>query len=115
MKNLFLILLSFLCIQSYSQEKPKEIKTVTFKVAGNCEQCKNRIENACDLKGVKLAEWDTKTQLLKVTYRTDKATEEQIKQAVLSSGHDIENLKAPDAAYQKLPDCCKFRDKKCAK
>lgn len=99
----------------FSQEKSKEVKTVSFKVAGNCEQCKNRIENASDIKGVKVAEWDSKTQMLKVTYRADKVTEEQIKKAVSISGHDIDNFKAPDDAYNNLPDCCKYRDKKCTK
>ncbi|MGZ3864482.1 MAG: heavy-metal-associated domain-containing protein [Bacteroidia bacterium] len=115
MKKVFLILLSIITIGSFAQEKSKDVKTLTLKVAGNCEQCKNRIENASDIKGVKVAEWDSKTQMLKVTYRPDKVTEEQIKQAVLSSGHDVEGAKAPDAAYDKLPDCCKFRDKKCTK
>lgn len=115
MKKLFFLLLSFITLNSFSQEKAKEIQTATFKVAGNCEQCKNRIENACDIKGVKLAEWNAKTQLLKVTYRADKVNEEQIKKAVSEAGHDVETVKAPDKAYKNLPDCCKYRDKKCDK
>lgn len=100
---------------SPAQEKQKEVREVTFKVAGNCKECKERIENAADIKGVKIAVWDAKTQTLKVTYRTDKVSEEQIKTAILNAGHDIEGEKASDNSYQKLPECCRYRDKKCAK
>ena len=93
-----------------AQEKKKETKTIDFKVSGACEQCKRRIENAADIKGVKLSDWSEKTQILKVTYRSDKVSEEQIKQAILKSGHDVDNEKAPDEAYKKLPDCCKYRE-----
>ena len=98
-----------------AQEKNKETKTITFKVLGNCEQCKSRIENAADIKGVKIAVWDMKTQLIKVTYRTDKVSEAEIKKVITNAGHDVDTTKAPDAVYNKLPDCCKFRDKKCVK
>ena len=115
MKNLFITILAFFCFSVSAQEKKGETKTVTFKVLGNCEQCKSRIENAADIKGVKLAEWDAKTQSVKVIYKTDKVTEEQIKKAILNAGHDVEGEKAPDSSYKKLPDCCKFRDGKCEK
>ena len=115
MKKIIIILLSFLFLNVSAQKKQGEIKTSSFKVAGNCEQCKNRIENAADIKGVKLAVWDVKTQILKVTYRTDKVTEAEIKKVILNSGHDADTDKASDATYNKLPDCCKYRDKKCVK
>lgn len=117
MKNLlvFIMLLTF-GVSNAQEAKPlKKVETVTFTVKGNCEQCKNRIENAADIKGVKLAQWDEKTQQLTVTYRADKVTPEKIKEAVLKSGHDVEDRKAPDNTYNKLPDCCKFRDQKCNK
>lgn len=98
-----------------AQEKSKEVVTAVFNVKGNCDECKKRIENAVDIKGVKLANWDEKAQALTVTYRADKVSEQEIKQAILKSGHDVENEKAADAVYNKLPDCCKFRDKKCVK
>ena len=112
MKKIATILLIVLSFVSNAQEQKKEIKTVTFKVSGACEQCEKRIENAADIKGVKAAEWDEKTQVLKVTYRTDKVTVEKIREAILKSGHDVENEKAPDASYNKLPDCCKYRELK---
>lgn len=98
-----------------AQEKQKEIREVTFKVAGNCNECKSRIENAADIKGVKMAEWNAKTQTLKVIYRTDKVSEDEIKKAILHAGHDVEEEKATESSYARLPDCCRYRDKKCAK
>jgi periplasmic mercuric ion binding protein len=115
MKNLTLILLLFAVSFCSAQEKTKKISTVTFTVKGNCEQCKDRIENAADLKGVKLAQWDSKTQKLKITFREDKVSEKEIKDAILKSGHDVNDEKAPEQVYNKLPDCCKYRDKKCSR
>jgi mercuric ion binding protein len=115
MKKIFLFMLFVACSITNAQEKNKEVVTVTFKVRGNCEECKSRIENATDIKGVKLAVWDKNAQSIKVTYRTDKVTEEQIKQAILKSGHDVNDQKADSLAYDKLPKCCKYRDKKCDK
>lgn len=115
MKKIAIILLSFFCLAISAQEKTKETKTSTFKVSGNCNQCKARIENAADIKGVKLATWDVKTKLLTVTYRTDKITEDEIKKAIAKSGHDAGGEKAPVHAYNKLPKCCKYRDGKCEK
>jgi copper chaperone CopZ len=115
MKKIIIVMLLLACGITNAQEKNKEVVTVTFNVKGNCGECKERIENAADIKGVKLAVWDKQTQTIKVTYRTDKVSESQIKQAILKSGHDVEDKKAPDAIYNKLPECCKFRDKKCVK
>lgn len=112
-KRIILIALSLLTFFTNAQSNQKEIKTITFAVRGNCEQCKKRIENAADIKGVKLAEWDVKAQTIKVTYRADKVSEQQIKEAIAKAGHDVEGVKALDENYSNLPSCCKYRDKKC--
>lgn len=112
MKKLIVILLA-LCGMAQAQQK--QVVTATFKVAGNCEQCKERIENAADIKGVKTSTWDEKTQVLTVKYRSDKTSEKAIREAIMKSGHDVEGGKGADAAYNELPDCCKYRDKKCEK
>lgn len=114
MKKL-IVLLMILCGFAQAQQKQKQVLTATFKVAGNCEQCKERIENAADIKGVKTSTWDAETQMLKVVYRADKVTGDDIKNAIRKAGHDVEDGKGDDAAYSELPDCCKYRDKKCEK
>ena len=118
MKNIIkkVVLLLAVCLFpafTHAQEKKKEVLTIYFKVAGNCEQCKKRIENAADIKGVKTSSWDEDTKILKVIYRADKVSEKQIKEAVAKSGHDAETFLATEATYNKLPGCCKYRDRKC--
>lgn len=115
MKTLFCFVLIIFSYNIFSQNAvvPTAVKMATFTVKGNCEQCKKRIENAADIKGVKLATWDEKKQLLQVTYKPDKVTLEQIQKAVASSGHDIGDMKGDKSKYDKLPECCKYRDGKC--
>ena len=101
---------------AYSQDKPKkEVKTIEFKVQGNCDQCKKRIENASFIKGVKNAVWNDETKMLKVTFRADKVNEQQIHDAIGKAGHQTEKAVANDTAYAELPDCCKYKEKDCNK
>ncbi len=111
MRTIIIFLSLFVVLTAQAQDK--SVKTATIGVKGNCEECKKRIENSADIKGVKLAVWDEETQALTVTYKTDKVTLEQIEQAIAASGHDVGALKGDEAKYKKLPDCCKYRDKKC--
>ncbi|MGZ3883054.1 MAG: heavy-metal-associated domain-containing protein [Bacteroidia bacterium] len=112
MRTIFILMI---CIFAGQLRSQTGIKTATFSVKGNCEQCKARIENAADIKGVKLCVWDEVSQAATVTYNPDKVTLEQIEQAVAKSGHDTGIGKSKEADYKKLPDCCKYRDKKCEK
>ena len=110
MKNIFLVIGLLISFYANSQNA---IKTETISVKGNCEQCKKRIENAADIKGVKLSSWDEKTKVLNVTYDSVKITSEQICQAIAKSGYDAGNVKATDASYKKLPGCCQYKDHAC--
>ena len=111
MKTIIFLLSLFVALNINAQTST--VKTSTIAVKGNCEECKARIENAADIKGVKLAVWNETTQAVTVTYKTDKVTIEQIEKAIAASGHDAGANKGNDAKYKKLPDCCKYRDKKC--
>lgn len=108
-KNFIVVAITLLSIQSYAQEI-QEIDTATFKVAGVCEMCKDRIENAALIKGVKFAEWNKDSKDLVVVYKTDKTTEEDLHKAVAEYGHDTEKEKAKKENYDKLPFCCAYRD-----
>ena len=72
--------------------------------------CEKRIEEAALIKGVKLAEWSKETQTIKVMYKAQKTDLKNIKQAIADAGHDTDSLKAAEAVYAKLPDCCAYRD-----
>ena len=112
MKTLIMVF-SFLC--SVHIMAQTTIKTTTFSVKGNCDECKERIENAADIKGVKNAVWNEDKQALAVTYNADKVTVEQIEKAIAKSGHKTGNVKADSTAYKALPACCKYESADCKK
>ncbi len=91
-------------------QKKKNIKTVSIKVEGICGMCKERIENALSVKGIKKAEWDQKSLLCEVTYRTDKMTEKEIHELLNDAGHDTEKSIASDAQYSNIHKCCRYRE-----
>jgi mercuric ion binding protein len=114
---LFVVLLTFASGQLVSaQAKSKDqagikgpaVKTELFKVWGNCETCKNRIETAVKGEGVTNASWDQKTKLLTVTFDSEKTSRDALSKKLASVGHDTEKFKAPDEVYAKLPGCCKY-------
>lgn len=111
MKKFFLLVINIIVITTSSLWSQK-IQTDTLKVYGNCEMCKARIERAAFVKGVISAKWSPKTKLLIVQYKPNKVTREVIERSILNVGHDIEDKKAEDSIYQKLPSCCKYRDEK---
>ena len=114
MKTLIAGLISFFISMS-AMAQDTTIKTATISVKGNCVECKKRIENAADIKGVKFSSWDEDKQTITVTYKSDKVSLEQIEKAIAASGHDVAHQKGNDASYKKLPECCKYRDKACEK
>ncbi len=107
---LFLFCSSFLTAQSNQLSDKKEIQTEEFKVSGLCAMCKDRIENAALIKGVKLAEWNKDNGNLKVVFRADKISLDSIQVEIAKAGHDTPLHKATEEAYRKLPDCCAYRD-----
>jgi copper chaperone CopZ len=87
-------------------------KTESFKVWGKCSMCKDRIEKAVKTEGATIATWDSKTQMLTVTFDTKKTSVDALSKKVASVGHDTEKYKAPDDVYAKLPGCCHYERSK---
>ena len=84
-------------------------ETATFKVGGKCGMCKNRIESAVkELDGVQSVNWNKETKELTVKYDTTKLEEVAIHEKIAAVGHDTEEMKAADKAYDSLPGCCKY-------
>ncbi len=81
----------------------------SFTVFGNCEMCKERIENALDRKGIQSAYWSKEEQKVFITYNSDLFNEEQLHNIVAMVGHDTEKVKADNIVYQNLPGCCHYR------
>ncbi|WP_321374035.1 efflux RND transporter periplasmic adaptor subunit [uncultured Draconibacterium sp.] len=79
-----------------------------FKVGGECEMCKDRIEAAAlSVSGVVSAEWDAETKELHLNYE-DGLSLEKVHHAIAEVGHDTELEKAPDSVYEELPECCLY-------
>ena len=79
-----------------------------FLVQGVCAMCEDRIENALDLKGIKLAAWDLKSKRIRVIYKNTLYTEEELHVLIAEAGHSTEKVKATKAAYEKLHKCCRY-------
>lgn len=94
--------------QTTGQQKSASAKTESFKVLGNCEMCKTRIEKAAKAEGATAAEWSTKTKLLTVTYDPSKTNLESLGKKMAAVGHDTEKYRAEDKVYNGLPACCKY-------
>jgi periplasmic mercuric ion binding protein len=87
-------------------------KTETFKVWGNCNMCKTRIEKAVKAEGASSADWSIKTKLLTVTFDPAKTSVDTFSKRLASVGHDTEKYRADDKAYDALDSCCKYERKK---
>lgn len=83
-------------------------KTENFKVYGNCEMCKARIEKAAkSVDGVSVADWNAETKMIALTFDDSKTDVNKVQQAIAKVGHDTDMHKATDEAYNKIADCCK--------
>lgn len=102
----------FLSINAKAQST---VTTSTVSVKGNCEDCKERIENAADIKGVKKSLWNADKKIITVTYDTKKVTLESIEKAIAKAGYETAHQKADEKAYAKLPDCCQYNKGDCQK
>ncbi len=91
-----------------SMNLTKGKKEISFKVSGNCEMCEARIEKAAlGVPGVKTAEWNKTSKLLKVTFNGD-VKKKDIEKAIAAAGHDTPDFKADSKSYNALPGCCKY-------
>ena len=91
-----------------AQEKESKVDTVKFEVKGNCGMCKERIENAALIKGVKWVEWDKATDTLTVIYRVDKVNLLDVHKSIAEVGHTTDKVECNIDAYNKLPACCAY-------
>ena len=95
-----LAILLFSCSKSANKESE-------FYVRGNCEMCKERIENAAKaIPGVSQATWDVNASSLKVVYDSTKVSEQDIHRSVAATGHGTEQVPMDSNAHAELPECC---------
>ena len=109
-KPFLLIFFVFFSITSINAQTTSRDTSATFKVNGECVQCKNRIEKSLKINGVKSAKWDVQTEMLNVVYDPSTLDLKMIQSKILSVGHDLETQKAKDDIYETLPECCHYRE-----
>lgn len=80
----------------------------SFKVNGNCEMCKERIEKAAKAQGVVSAEWNMDSHWLVINYDSSVVSLDSIQKKIAEVGHDTPSYRATDAAYAGLHKCCKY-------
>ena len=111
MKRLIIFInLLLLSIGAFAQN---DIRTDSFKVEGNCNMCKKRIEEAAFVKGVKHVDWNKETHQLTVIYRSSKTTTEAVAKSIAKAGHSSQIVAANEKDYQSLPDCCHYKTNSC--
>lgn len=93
-----------------SNQKTQDNNAITesFKVYGNCDMCKKRIEDAVDVKGVYSADWNPQSKKLTVSYNAGIITHIKINLLIVSVGHDTEEMRASDNLYNALHMCCQY-------
>ncbi|MDO5615133.1 MAG: TonB-dependent receptor [Cruoricaptor ignavus] len=96
----FLLLGTFI----FAQQKTEE----SFLVKGNCNMCKERIENTAKKFGANIAVWDAETQTLKIEYDANKTSSDSILKHIAEVGHDNQKYNAEDSVYNSLPGCCLY-------
>lgn len=117
MKNIILAFISvFIVLMMMSSEDvnaqksaSKVVQTDSVFVAGVCDMCKERIENAALIKGVKKATWNKKNQYLTIIYKPSKVSLDKIEDEIVKAGHDTKSKTALDKNFDKLPACCDYR------
>lgn len=82
--------------------------TVAFKVYGNCEMCKERIEASFKKPDVLSANWNVNSKMVEIKYNKEKLTVDQLHKWVAAVGHDTEKAKATAKVYSNLPGCCQY-------
>ncbi len=87
------------------------ISHAEFRVEGNCEMCKERIETtAMSVSGVQSATWDMDKKVLHLEFNKSLTTSDDVQKALAQAGHDNNKYRARDEVYNKLPECCLYRE-----
>lgn len=109
MKSLFsLILVPSFLLSISSVAQIKNATTLTLKIDGNCEMCENTIEKAGNKKKEAKVGWDKESKVATIVFNSKETNEDEILKRIALAGYDNEKFLAPDDAYAKLPECCKY-------
>ena len=108
MKNLLFVVFTLFLVTNISAQKKAD---VTFEVGAVCGMCETRIEQAYDVKGIVIADYDLESHKLHVVYKTKHFPDIlDVHRLAVNVGHDTDLIKASEEVYAKLHGCCKYRD-----
>jgi mercuric ion binding protein len=107
MKKIAFLMTAFL-FATITMVHAQSDSTTSFKVWGNCESCKSRIEKAAKAAGAEKADWNEETKMIEVSFNSKKTSTDKIQQKIAAVGHDTEKYKSLQGTYNKLPGCCKY-------
>lgn len=113
MKNpiiIFLISCAVFALSFTTTEKNPSSTTIQFWVAGTCGLCEETIEKSLDIKGIVAADYNLDTQILTVTYKPKKVTEDQIHKILNEVGYDTEKSTCTEEQYLRTHGCCRYRE-----
>jgi copper chaperone CopZ len=109
MKSLKIWMAIILLLSSgLSKAEIRNVATENVRISGSCAHCKEGIEAAALGKNISKASWDKDTKIALITYDSKKTSVDAILKKVALAGYDNESYLAPDDAYAKLEDCCKY-------
>ena len=94
-------------VLSISMTVAAQTKSITIKVAGNCDMCQNKIEQSALVAGAISAAWDADLQQLSITL-DEKVNSVDIEKAIAAAGYDTEHIQGDTTAYSNLPHCCQY-------
>lgn len=105
MKRFFAGLILLISITGFAQ---KGTEKATFKVNGECEMCKQRIEKAAMVNGILAATWNIDSKTLRVKFFPEVISADSIQKLIAKAGYDTEKYRADESAYSQLPKCCQY-------
>lgn len=106
MRCVKLFLFSMLCL--FSSATFARADSISFKVAGNCGMCKNRIETSLKDPAIFVANWNVESKLISVVFDSSRINTRQLQQRIAAAGHDTEQFSADNTIYDQLPGCCRY-------
>lgn len=105
MKRITLLLVLLFSFNSYAQE------TQRFQVDGDCQMCKERIEETANqFDFVASSNWDKENKTLEIKFNSKNPDFKSVLKAIADVGHDNQFYKAKDEIYADLPLCCHYRE-----
>jgi hypothetical protein len=109
MKSIKILTVVVLSLSPFlSKAEIKNVSTENVKIYGACVVCKKGIETAAYETDVSKATWDKDSRMALVTYDSKKTSIDAVLKKVALAGYDNDSYLAPDDAYAKLADCCKY-------